>query len=224
MISMTEEALIAEIADAMDRGQSKAVKELLPQALDAGVEPQRIMDMMITVMNVVGEKYKNREILVPEMLVAARAMNAGLEILKPHLAGSAAAGQAVAVIGTVEGDYHDIGKNLVRMMVEGKGIEVIDAGVNVAPERFVELIREHDAKLVLISALLTTTMPAIAKTVEAITEAGLRDRVKIMIGGAPVTPEVAEEVGADAYTPDAAACANRAVELLKAADLLSPER
>ncbi|MBQ3400536.1 MAG: cobalamin-dependent protein [Lachnospiraceae bacterium] len=206
---------LAEIADAMTRGKSKIVKKLVPEALEKGVDPQRILDTLLSTMGVIGEKFKNNEVFVPEVLVSARAMNAGTAILKPYLAGEGAENKGVAIIGTVQGDLHDIGKNLVRMMVEGKGIEVVDAGVDVSPEQFIDLIREHNAKLVLLSALLTTTMPAIPKTIEAIVEAGLRDQVKIMVGGAPITPEFAAEIGADAYTPDASSAANSAAELMK---------
>ena len=206
---------LAEIADAMTRGKSKIVKKLVPEALEKGVDPQKILDTLLSTMGVIGEKFKNNEVFVPEVLVSARAMNAGTAILKPYLAGEGAENKGVAIIGTVQGDLHDIGKNLVRMMVEGKGIEVVDAGVDVSPEQFIDLIKEHNAKLVLLSALLTTTMPAIPKTIEAIVEAGLRDQVKIMVGGAPITPEFAAEIGADAYTPDASSAANSAAELMK---------
>ncbi|MBQ9464154.1 MAG: cobalamin-dependent protein [Lachnospiraceae bacterium] len=206
---------LAEIADAMTRGKSKIVKKLVPEALEKGVDPQKILDTLLSTMGVIGEKFKNNEVFVPEVLVSARAMNAGTAILKPYLAGEGAENKGVAIIGTVQGDLHDIGKNLVRMMVEGKGIEVVDAGVAGAPEPVIDLIREHNAKLVLLSALLTTTMPAIPKTIEAIVEAGLRDQVKIMVGGAPITPEFAAEIGADAYTPDASSAANSAAELMK---------
>ncbi|MBQ4309400.1 MAG: cobalamin-dependent protein [Lachnospiraceae bacterium] len=206
---------LAEIADAMTRGKSKIVKKLVPEALEKGVDPQKILDTLLSTMGVIGEKFKNNEVFVPEVLVSARAMNAGTAILKPYLAGEGAENKGVAIIGTVQGDLHDIGKNLVRMMVEGKGIEVVDAGVDVSPEQFIDLIKEHNAKLVLLSALLTTTMPAIPKTIEAIVEAGLRDQVKIMVGGAPITPEFVAEIGADAYTPDASSAANSAAELMK---------
>ena len=206
---------LAEIADAMTRGKSKIVKKLVPEALEKGVDPQKILDTLLSTMGVIGEKFKNNEVFVPEVLVSARAMNAGTAILKPYLAGEGSENKGVAIIGTVQGDLHDIGKNLVRMMVEGKGIEVVDAGVDVLPEQFIDLIKEHNAKLVLLSALLTTTMPAIPKTIEAIVEAGLRDQVKIMVGGAPITPEFAAEIGADAYTPDASSAANSAAELMK---------
>ncbi|MBQ1331709.1 MAG: cobalamin-dependent protein [Lachnospiraceae bacterium] len=206
---------LAEIADAMTRGKSKIVKKLVPEALEKGVDPQKILDTLLSTMGVIGEKFKNNEVFVPEVLVSARAMNAGTAILKPYLAGEGAENKGVAIIGTVQGDLHDIGKNLVRMMVEGKGIEVVDAGGDVSPEQFIDLIKEHNAKLVLLSALLTTTMPAIPKTIEAIVEAGLRDQVKIMVGGAPITPEFAAEIGADAYTPDASSAANSAAELMK---------
>ncbi|MEG0271597.1 MAG: cobalamin-dependent protein, partial [Clostridia bacterium] len=164
----------------------------------------------------IGDKFSTGEVFVPEMLVAARAMSAGTEILKPHLASEGAEPVGKAVIGTVKGDMHDIGKNLVRMMIESRGFDVTDLGVDVAPETFVTFLQEHDdIDIVCCSALLTTTMPAIEATIKAIEDAGLRDQVKIMIGGAPVTQAFADEVGADAYTPDAGAAAVCAVELVK---------
>ena len=172
---------------------------------------------LIAPMGVIGDRFSAGEAFVPEMLVAARAMSAGTEVLKPHLAEAGAEPLGKAVIGTVKGDMHDIGKNLVRMMIEGKGFEVTDLGVDVAPEAFVSFLQEHDdVDIVCCSALLTTTMPEIGATIRAIEEAGLRDKVKVMIGGAPVTQAYADEVGADAYTPDAGAAAVKAAELVGA--------
>ena len=207
--------ILEDISSAVQRGKKKEVAPLVEQALAEGVEPLAILNgALVPAMGVIGDKFSAGEVFVPEMLVAARAMAAGTEVLKPHLAEAGAEPLGKAVIGTVKGDMHDIGKNLVRMMLEGKGIEVEDLGVDVAPEAFVEYLREHpDCQLVCLSALLTTTMPAIADTVRALEGAGLRDNVKVMVGGAPVTQAFADEVGADAYTPDAGAAA-KAAELV----------
>ena len=208
-------AIIDDINAAMQKGKAKQVKQLIPQALEEGIPAQEILNKgLLDAMSVVGEKFKNNEVFVPEVLVAARAMNAGTALLKPYLSADSSASVGKACIGTVEGDLHDIGKNLVRMMLEGKGLEVIDLGVDVSPEKFVETVQNEGVQLVCCSALLTTTMPSIGKVVEALKAAGLRDSVKVMVGGAPVTPEYAESIGADAYTPYAASAANTAVELL----------
>ena len=206
-----------DISSAVQRGKRKEVAPLVQQALDEGCDPVAILNEgLIPAMSIVGDKFSAGEAFVPEMLVAARAMSAGTEVLKPHLAEEGAEPVGKAVIGTVKGDMHDIGKNLVRMMIEGKGFEVTDLGVDVAPEQFVTFLQEHDdIDIVCCSALLTTTMPEIGATIRAIEEAGLRDRVKVMVGGAPVTQAFADEVGADAYTPDAGAAAARAVELVR---------
>ncbi len=208
--------VVEDISSAVQRGKKKEVKPLVQQAIDEGVDPAVILNEgLIDAMAIIGEKFSAGEVFVPEMLVAARAMSAGTEILKPHLAGESAEPLGKAVIGTVKGDMHDIGKNLVRMMIESKGFEVTDLGVDVAPETFVSFLQEHeDVDIVCCSALLTTTMPAISATIQAIEDAGLRDSVKIMIGGAPVTQAFADEVGADAYTADAGAAAVRAAELV----------
>ena len=209
--------ILDDISSAVQRGKRKEVAPLVQQALDEGLDPVAILnDGLVPAMSVIGEKFSAGEAFVPEMLVAARAMSAGTEVLKPHLAEAGAEPVGRAVIGTVKGDMHDIGKNLVRMMIEGKGFEVTDLGVDVAPEQFVTFIQENDdVDIVCCSALLTTTMPEIGATIRAIEEAGLRDRVKVMIGGAPVTQAFADEVGADAYTVDAGAAAVRAVELVR---------
>ena len=206
-----------DISSAVQRGKRKEVAPLVQQALDEGCDPVAILNEgLIPAMTIVGDKFSAGEAFVPEMLVAARAMSAGTEVLKPHLAEAGAEPVGKAVIGTVKGDMHDIGKNLVRMMIESKGFEVTDLGVDVAPEQFVTFLQEHDdIDIVCCSALLTTTMPEIGATIRAIEEAGLRDQVKVMVGGAPVTQAFADEVGADAYTPDAGAAAVRAVELVR---------
>ena len=208
-------AIIEEINAAMQKGKAKQVKQLIPQALEEGIPAQEILEKgLLDAMSVVGEKFKNNEVFVPEVLVAARAMNAGTALLKPYLSTDAGESKGKACIGTVEGDLHDIGKNLVRMMLEGKGLDVIDLGVDVSAKKFLEAVQNEGCQLVCCSALLTTTMPNMAKVVDALKAAGVRDSVKIMVGGAPVTPEFAESIGADAYTPDAASAANKAVELL----------
>ena len=200
---------IDEIAAAVERGKAKIVPGLVEEALDEGLDPFEILNKgMIDAMSVVGEKFKNNEIFVPEMLVAARAMKKGVEVLKPYLGGSSDISIGKAVIGTVQGDLHDIGKNLVCLMVESAGFEVIDLGVDVPPEKFVEAAADPAVKIVGVSALLTTTMPAMKITVEALNAAPNRADFKVMVGGAPITQEFAEEIGADAYTPDAATCAS----------------
>ena len=206
-------AILDDLREKTIKGKRKETGPLVQQALDEGMDPQEILDAMIEAMGIIGERFTKGECFVPEMLVAARAMTAGTDVLKPAMAAGGTEPLGYCVIGTVAGDMHDIGKNLVRMMIEGKGVEVTDLGVDVAPEAFVEHLSNHpECKLVALSALLTTTMPALDATVKAINEAGLRDQVKIMIGGAPVTQEFADEVGADAYTPDAGSAAAKIVE------------
>ena len=207
---------IQEIAAAVEAGKAKIVGGLVEEAIKEGCDPTEILNVgMIDAMGVVGEKFKKNEIFVPEMLVAARAMKKGVDVLKPHLAGDSAATVGKYIIGTVAGDLHDIGKNLVAMMIESAGFEVIDLGVDVPAEKFVEAIKENpDCKVVGVSALLTTTMPAMKDTVKAIIDAGLQSQVKIMVGGAPITQEFADEIGADAYTADAASAAQVAKTLV----------
>ena len=198
-----------EIASAIETGKKKVVKGLVEEALAEGLEPLDILNQgMINAMSIVGEKFKANEIFVPEMLIAARAMKEGVEVLKPLLAGNQSAVIGKFIIGTVEGDLHDIGKNLVAMMIESAGYTVIDLGVDVSEEKLIEAIKENpDCNLVGLSALLTTTMPAMKALVRAISEAGLRDQVKIMVGGAPISQEFAEAIGADAFAADAATAA-----------------
>ncbi len=200
----------------VEAGKAKVIGGLVEEAIKEGCDPLEILNVgMIDAMGVVGEKFRNNEIFVPEMLVAARAMKKGVEVLKPHLAGDNSATVGKYIIGTVAGDLHDIGKNLVAMMIESAGFEVIDLGVDVPAEKFVEAIKANpDCKVVGLSALLTTTMPAMKDTVAAIIDAGLKAQVKIMVGGAPITQEFADEIGADAYTADAASAAQKAKELV----------
>ena len=207
---------IEEIQSAVETGKKKVVKELVEEALAEGLDPVDILNQgMIEAMGNIGEKFKTGEVFVPEMLVAARAMKAGVEILKPHLASKQHASIGKFIIGTVEGDLHDIGKNLVAMMVEGSGFNVIDLGVDVSPEKLIETIKENpDCRVVGLSALLTTTMPSLNRAVAAITEAGLKSQVKIMVGGAPITQEFADTIGADGYAADAASAATLAKEMI----------
>ena len=200
---------IEEIASAVERGKAKLVPGLVEEALDEGVPAIDILNKgMIDAMSVVGEKFKNNEIFVPEMLVAARAMKKGVEVLKPALGGDADVSIGKAVIGTVQGDLHDIGKNLVCLMIESAGFEVQDLGVDVPAEKFVEAASDPAGKIGGVSALLTTTMPAMKATVEALNASPDRANYKVMVGGAPITQEFADEIGADAYTADAATAAS----------------
>lgn len=206
---------LTEISEAMQKGRAKLIKTLVPQALEEGIPAQEILqDGLLAGMDVVGRKFKANEIFVPEVLVAARAMNVGAELLKPYLSEAGVELKGKVILGTVKGDLHDIGKNLVRMMLEGKGLTVIDLGVDVPPEKFIESAIENDCKIICCSALLTTTMPVMGEVVEKAVEAGVRDKVKIMIGGAPVTEAFCQSINADAYTPDATTCAEVAMQLL----------
>ena len=210
--------LIEEISQSLQKGKVPKVKEGIAGAISEGFSAKQILENgLLAGMNIIGDKFKNNEIFVPEVMIAARAMNAGTALLKPLMAADGVEPLGKAVLGTVKGDLHDIGKNLVRMMMESKGIEVIDLGVDVAPETFVETAKENDCKIIACSALLTTTMPVMADVVKAVEAAGIRDQVKIMIGGAPVSEQFCESIGADKYTPDAASAAEAAAELLTAA-------
>jgi 5-methyltetrahydrofolate--homocysteine methyltransferase len=207
--------LLAKIASELYEGEDEAVVELVQKALDQGMAPEEILHGgLIAGMDEVGQDFKSGELFVPEVLIAARAMHAGMAVLRPLLTESDSVGAGKYLIGTVKGDLHDIGKNLVRMMIEGAGFETIDLGTDVEPQAFVDAVREHKPKLIGMSALLTTTMVQMRATVEALEEAGLRDSVKIMIGGAPVTETFAAEIGADAYAPDAASAVDTARELV----------
>lgn len=209
--------LLNEIGVSLEKGKRKLVVQYVQQAIDEGIPAQQILaEGLIPGMDRVGVKFRNNEIFVPEVLVAARAMNAGAELLKPLLAEEGSAATGKLVLGTVKGDLHDIGKNLVKMMMEGKGIEVIDLGVDVAPEAFVQAAIEHNADIIACSSLLTTTMPVMGEVVKAVEAAGIRDKVKIMVGGAPVTQEFCDSIGADCYTNDAASAAIEAHRLLTA--------
>jgi len=196
--------ILQEIATNLYNGEEEKVAQLVQKALDEGMSPQAVLnDGLIAGMDVVGRDFKNGDLFVPEVLIAARAMQAGMDVLRPLLAQADVPTVGRYVIGTVEGDLHDIGKNLVKMMLEGAGFQTIDLGVDVKPAQFVEAVREHKPRIIGMSALLTTTMVNMKATIEALEEAGLRESVKIMVGGAPVTAAFAEEIGADAYAPDA---------------------
>ena len=204
-------ARFEEISTLLQRGKAKDLSAVVSEELEAGVAPKEILtEGLIKGMGIVGVKFKNNEVFVPEVLIAARAMNAALAILKPALADSGVEPVGTAVICTVKGDLHDIGKNLVKMMIEGTGIRVIDLGVDCSAEKVVEAVKEYNADIVCLSSLLTTTMLYQKDIIDALKEAGLRDKVKVMVGGAPVTQEFADEIGADAYTSDAASAAEKA--------------
>ena len=206
---------LENVHDLVVRGKAKLVPAAVQETLDEGVEASKILDTMISAMDVVGENFKNGTIFVPEMLIAAKAMKKGVEVLKPHLASGAAGALGKVIIGTVAGDLHDIGKNLVAMMIESAGFEVIDLGVDVPVEKFLSAYEETEGvKIIACSALLTTTMPALQETVTALNAAPWRKNVKVMVGGAPITQEFADKIGADAYTPDAASAAKKAKELV----------
>ena len=204
-------SILLEISENLQNGKAKKVKELVQQAIDQGIPAQEILnDGLLDGMNIVGEKFTKNEVFVPEVLIAARAMNMGTALLKPLLAQEGVEAVGKVCIGTIQGDLHDIGKNLVRMMLEGKGFEVIDLGTDVSPDTFVQTAIDQECKIICCSALLTTTMTAIADVVKAAEKAGIRDQVKIMAGGAPVTQQFCDQIGVDVYTTDAASAANAA--------------
>jgi 5-methyltetrahydrofolate--homocysteine methyltransferase len=205
---------LSALAESIINGKAKDAKELVQKALDAKVPVSEILNNgLIKGMSVVGEKFKNNEFYVPEVLIAARAMHGAMDIVKPLLASSGIDPIGIVAIGTVKGDLHDIGKNLVVMMLEGAGFEIMDLGIDVPPEKFVEAAKQG-AQVIAMSALLTTTMTAMKTTIDALKEAGVKDKVKTMIGGAPVTQNYADEIGADGYARDAASGADKAKELL----------
>jgi len=207
-------SIYLEISENLQKGKAKIVKELVQKAVDDGLPAAQILNEgLISGMTVIGEKFKNNEVYVPEVLIAARAMNMGVQILKPLLIEDGVQSTGKVCLGTVQGDMHDIGKNLVKMMMEGKGIEVVDLGTDVAPETFVNTAIEQNCQIICCSALLTTTMEVMADVVKCAENAGIRDKVKIMVGGAPVTEDFCNKIGADKYTSDAASAADAAVEL-----------
>lgn len=207
-------SVLSEISEQLQKGKAKVVKELVQKAIDEKIPAQEILEKgLLEGMNVIGEKFKNNEVFVPEVLVAARAMNTGTELLKPLLSEAGVKATGKVCIGTVQGDLHDIGKNLVKMMMEGKGLEVIDLGADVSAQKFVQTAKENGCNIICCSALLTTTMGIMQEVVETASKEGIRDKVKIMVGGAPVTQAFCEQVGADVYTADAATAAETAVKL-----------
>lgn len=205
--------ILKQISEQLQAGKAKIVKELVKQAIDQGYTPQDILENgLLHGMGIVGEKFKKNEVFVPEVLVAARAMSQGTAVLKPLLVGEDIKPVGKACIGTIRGDLHDIGKNLVKMMLESKGFEVIDLGTDVEPQTFIDTAVKENCQLICISALLTTTMNGMEDVVKAAEEAGIHDKVKIMVGGAPLTSGFAEMIGADAYTPDATTAAEVALQ------------
>jgi 5-methyltetrahydrofolate--homocysteine methyltransferase len=207
--------IFSELSVAIQVGKTGAVRELITKALSEGLSATDILEKgLLAGMDVIAVKFKNNDVFVPEVLIAARAMNAGTAMLKPHLAEAGAKPVGKAIIGTVRGDLHDIGKNLVRMMFEGKGIEVIDLGVDVPPEKFVESFEAERPDIVALSALLTTTMDEMRAVVSAFVDSGLRDQAIIMVGGAPVSSGFCESVGADLYAGDAAGAAEAAKQAI----------
>ena len=203
------------VSEALQRGEADQVSKFVKQALEENITPKKILEEgLIKGMSVIGVKFKNNEVYVPEVLIAARAMNAGMDVLKPKLTETGVKNIGKIVIGTVSGDLHDIGKNLVRMMLEGAGFEVIDLGTDVTANQFVDAIKEHQPNILCMSALLTTTMVNMAEVIKSIESAGLREKVKVMIGGAPITQNYAEQITADGYSPDAATAVDDAKALI----------
>ncbi|MCL2162924.1 MAG: corrinoid protein [Oscillospiraceae bacterium] len=204
-------SILNEISEALQQGKAKNVKELVQKAIDEGISAKQILEEgLLAGMGIIGAKFKNNEVYVPDVLIAARAMNTGSELLKPLLAESGVKATGKVVLGTVKGDLHDIGKNLVRMMMEGKGLEVVDIGIDAPVEKFINTAKETGAQVIACSALLTTTMGEMKNVVEAVVAAGFRDKIKIMVGGAPVNENFCKNIGADIYTPDAASAADAA--------------
>lgn len=208
-------SILDEISDALQMGNAGAVALKTREALDNGIPPEQILTGgLIKGMDIIGTKFKNNEVFVPEVMLSARAMYAGLDIIKPKLTETGVKPAGRVVIGTVKGDQHDIGKNLVAMMMTGAGFEVVDLGTNVPADKFIDAVKKYKPDIVALSALLTTTMPEQGNVLKALKEAGLRDSVVVMVGGAPVSERFANEIGADAYSPDAASAASKARELI----------
>jgi len=209
------EELLEKIAKELITGNEAEVKRLAQEALDKGANAREIIDNgLLAGMDVVGKRFKAGDMFIPEVLLCARCMHGAMDILKPLLAEGDVTSAGTVVIGTVEGDLHDIGKNLVAMMLQGAGFEVIDLGTNIKPQDFVEAVKEHNPDIVGMSALLTTTMPKMEKTIEALTEAGIRGQIKIMAGGAPVTQDFVDKIGGDAYGANAASASEKAKALV----------
>lgn len=207
-------SILNDISSWLQQGRAPKVKACVQQAIDEGIPAQEILEQgLLDGMNIIGQKFKNNEVFVPEVLIAARAMTKGIEVLRPHLVADGVEEKGTVVLGTVKGDLHDIGKNLVRMMMEGKGLKVIDLGVDVPVEKFLDAARENNAKVICCSALLTTTMGEMRSVVEAVEASELKGQVQIMIGGAPVTQTFCDQISADRYTADAATAADVALEI-----------
>ncbi len=205
-------SLLTEMSEALQKGKAKEVEEMAKKAMDEGIAGKQILNEgLMSGMAIIGEKFKKNEVYVPEVLIAARAMNAGIAIIKPLLQDGDNESKGKVVLGTVKGDLHDIGKNLVRIMMEGKGLEVVDLGIDTPAEKFIEEAQNNNAQIIACSALLTTTMTEMENVVKAAKEAGIGDKVKVMIGGAPVTDNYRESIGADVYAPDAASAADAAI-------------
>ena len=208
--------LLEQMAENLMKGKANDVKTLVQQALDQNMAPGEILNKgLLSGMSVIGEKFKKNEVYVPEVLIAARAMKAGMSVLQPRLASAGVQPVGTAVVGTVKGDLHDIGKNLVCMMLEGAGFKCVDVGIDVAPEKFVAAAAEHKAAVIGVSALLTTTMTNMKAVVDAVKASPLAGKVKVMVGGAPVTQAFCSEIGADGYAPDAASAADLAKTFVK---------
>ena len=204
--------LLSEISSFLQQGRAAKVKECVQQALDEEVPTEEILEKgLMDGMNTVGQDFKNNKVFVPEVLIAARAMAKGIEVLRPHLVAEGIEEKGIVVMGTVKGDLHDIGKNLVHMMMEGQGLKVIDLGVDVSVEQYLDAAQEHNANVIVCSALLTTTMSEMKAVVDAVKASPLAGKVKVMIGGAPVTQAYCDVIGADCYTPDAASAADAAL-------------
>ena len=206
--------ILDEISTLLQKGKAKDVERLTAEALSSGLTPAQVLeDGLLSGMSVVGEKFKNGNVFIPEVLIAARAMNAGVAVLRPYLVEAGVESRGTVVLGTVKGDLHDIGKNIVRMMMEGKGLKVIDLGVDVPADRFVSAAIENNADIIACSALLTTTMGEMREVVNLVNASPLKGKVKIMVGGAPITSDYCASIGADSYTPDAASAAEEALRL-----------
>ena len=207
--------ILENMSQLLQQGQAKKVKALAAEALEAGIDPKKILEEgLLSGMDIIGEKFKNNEVFVPEVLIAARAMNMGIEVLKPALAAGGVVEKGTVIIGTVKGDLHDIGKNIVKLMIEGKSIKVIDLGVDVSAERFIEAAKENNADIICLSALLTTTMGEMKNVVNLANESGIHGKVKIMVGGAPITENYCKSIGADCYTEDASSASEAALRFL----------
>ncbi len=211
-----DEALLNSLKDALAKGDRAGVSKLTKEALDKGIEVKTILeDGLIASMNVIGEKFKANEIFIPEVLIAAKAMHAGIAVLEPYFSACGIKPAGKVIIGTVKGDLHDIGKNIVSMMLKGARFEIMDLGIDVPPGKFVEIVQAKGADIIAMSSLLTTSMGAMKDTIKLLKDAGVRDKVKIIVGGAPVTQNFADSIGADGYAKDAATAVDKAKELLK---------